>query len=176
MKTFRGVASEKELAPPAEIQAQVLKSLDSTGLPYEVVKIDPAFADTAQFCANYGFPPEQSANTIIVATKKIPRQFTASVVRATVRLNVNHCVKRLMGNQRVSFADAEDTVALTGMIIGGVTALALPEEVQVFVDPGLMDLDYIILGAGSRSAKIKVSPEVFNHIPNALVVENLVIA
>ena len=157
-----------------DIEAKVIAALERYGIPYEMVEIDPAFADTAQFCEKYGFPPEQSANTIIVATKKEPKQYSASVVRATARLDVNHCVKQLMGNTRVSFAPAEETATLTGMMIGGVTALALPEGIPVFIDPGLMGLDYIILGGGSRSKKVKVAPQVLERIPGAQVIEGLV--
>ena len=78
-----------------------------------------------------------------------------------------------MNAGRVSFARAEETAELTGMMIGGVTALALPVELPVFIDPGLTDLDYVILGGGSRSIKIKVSPDIFGAIPNARVVEGL---
>ncbi len=155
------------------IEAKVISALESYGVPYEVVEIDPDFADTAAFCEEYGFPAEQSANTIIVASKKKPKQFTASVVRATARLDVNHCIKQLMGNSRVSFANAEETTELTGMMVGGVTALALPPELPVYIDPGLMNHDYIILGGGSRSTKIKVSPDVLTRIPGAVVTEGL---
>ena len=157
-----------------DIEATVIAALERYGVPYEMIEIDPAFADTAQFCEKYGFPAEQSANTIIVATKKEPKQYSASVVRATARLDVNHCVKQLMGNTRVSFAPSEETAALTGMMIGGVTALALPEGIPVFIDPGLMSLDYIILGGGSRSKKVKVAPQVLERIPGAQVIDGLV--
>ena len=160
-------------ADAAAIEKKVISALDGFGVPYEVVEIDPDFADTAAFCERYGFPPEQSANTIIVASKKKPRQYSASVVRATVRLDVNHSVKQLMGGGRVSFAGADETAELTGMMIGGVTVLALPPELPVYIDPGLMDCDYIILGGGSRSTKIKISPEVLTRIPGSQVIEGL---
>ncbi len=158
-----------------DIETRVISALDSYGIPYEVVEIDPDFADTAAFCEKYGFPPEQSANTIIVASKKKPRQYSASVVRATQRLDVNHCVKQLMGNTRVSFANAVETAELTGMMIGGVTVLALPEGIPVYVDPGLMKCDYVILGGGSRSSKIKVSPDVLTRIPGAQITDGLTV-
>jgi prolyl-tRNA editing enzyme YbaK/EbsC (Cys-tRNA(Pro) deacylase) len=158
------------------IEAKVIASLETIGLPYEVVQIDPGFADTAAFCEKYGFPPEQCANTIIVATKKEPRHYTACVVRATARLDVNHRVKQLMGNARVSFTRGEETVALTGMLIGGVTALGLPERIPVYIDPGLMTCDYIILGGGSRSTKIKISPEALTKIPGASVIYGLTLS
>ena len=154
-------------------EASVIAFLDSTGIPYEVVEIDPEFADTAAFCEKYGFPMENSANTIIVASKKKPKTYTASVVRATHRVDVNHVIKPLMDIGKVSFARPEETTEVTGMMIGGVTALALPPELPIFVDPGLMTLDYIILGGGSRSIKIKISPTIFDSVPNASVVEGL---
>lgn len=162
-------------ADEVSIESKVISVLESYGIPYEVVGIDPDFADTAAFCEKYGFPPAQSANTIIVASKKEPKRYTASVVRATERLNVNHCIKQLMGNVRVSFANADETALLTGMMIGGVTALALPPDLPVYIDPGLMDCDFVILGGGSRSTKIKISPDVLTRIPGAEITEGLTV-
>src|SRR2546422_1015217 len=156
-----------------KIDARVREVLDGLGLPYEIVEIDPAYADTAQFCERYGFPLEQSANTIIVGGKKEPRQYAACVVRATTRLDVNHVVRKLMGVPRLSFATAEETMALTGMLIGGVTVFALPDGVPIYVDEGLMPLPYVILGGGSRSTKVKIAPEIFTRLPGAAIIPGL---
>ncbi|MBI3824956.1 MAG: hypothetical protein HY294_03065 [Candidatus Rokubacteria bacterium] len=135
--------------------------------------IDPAFADTAAFCERYGISLDHSANTIVVASKKEPRQYCACVVKATTRLDVNHAVRKLMGVQKVSFANAEETKALTGMLIGGVTVFALPPDMPVYVDDRLMALAWLILGGGNRSTKIRTSPEVFKRLPNVTVVPAL---
>ena len=156
-----------------KIETTVINFLDSTGVPYEVMEIDPDFPDTAQFCEKYNVPLENSANTIIVASKKKPKTYTASVVRATHRVDVNHVIKPMMDVGKISFARAEETAELTGMMIGGVTPLALPPELSIYVDDGLMKLDYIILGGGSRSIKIKISADIFNSVPNATIVEGL---
>ena len=137
-----------------DIDGKVAASLDALGVPYEVMTIDPDFADTAKFCERYGIPLENSANTIIVASKKEPKQYGACVVKATTRLDVNHAVRKLMNVSRVSFATAEETQALTGMMIGGVTIFALPPALPIYVDERLMALDWVILGGGSRSTKI----------------------
>ena len=144
-------------------------------MKYEVVTIDPAFADTPSFCARYGYAMEISANTIIVASKKEPKQYAACVIVATTRLDVNHTVKDLMGVQRLSFADAEETVALTGMMIGGVTPLTLPSALPLFVDQRVMACDRVILGGGDRSTKVYVSPQVLLTLPGARVVKGLAV-
>src|SRR5215475_4030006 len=158
------------------IEKLVGEVLEGIGLPYEVVRIDPAYADTAQFCERYAFPMEQSANTIIVGSKKEPRQYAACVVKATTRLDVNHAVRKLMGVSRLSFATAEETRALTGMMIGGVTVFALPEGMPLYVDDALMSCPYVILGGGSRSSKIKIAPEVFTRLPDAQIIPGLAAA
>lgn len=156
-----------------DIDRRVAASLDALGVPYEVMTIDPDFADTARFCERYGIPLENSANTIVVASKKEPKQYCACVVKATTRLDVNHAVRRLMNASRVSFATAEETTALTGMMIGGVTVLALPPDLPVYVDERVMALDWLIVGGGSRSTKIRTSPELFRRLPGTTIVSGL---
>ena len=156
-----------------EIERRVVEVLGRLGVPYEWIEIDPAFADTAAFCAKYGSPLERAGNTIIVASKKEPRQYAACVVLATTRLDVNHAVRSLMGVSKVSFASADETMALTGMLLGGVTVFALPDDLPIYVDDKLLALDWLILGSGSRSSKIKTSPEVFHRLPNARIVAGL---
>ena len=100
---------------------------EGTGVPFEVVPCDPALADTAAFCEAYGYEMEDSANCVVVIGKADPPVFAACVVLATTRLDVNGVVRRRLGTRKASFAPADDVVAATGMAIGGVTPLALPE-------------------------------------------------
>jgi prolyl-tRNA editing enzyme YbaK/EbsC (Cys-tRNA(Pro) deacylase) len=152
---------------------RVQEVLDGLGAPYEIITIDPDFADTAQFCAKYGVPLEQSANTIVVASKKEPKEYCACLVLATTRLDVNHAVKKLMNASRVSFASAEETQALTGMLIGGVTVFALPAALPIYVDERVMAPDWIVVGGGGRSTKVKLAPGVLRRLPNVSVVPGL---
>jgi len=46
-------------------------------------------------------------------------------------------------------------------LIGGVTVFALPPDMPLYVDERIIGLDWLILGGGSRSTKIRTSPEVF---------------
>lgn len=157
------------------IEERVVKALDAIGVPYELMEIDPAFADTAACCEHYGLPLDGAGNTIVVASKKEPRRFGACVVKATTRLDVNHAVRALLGVSKVSFATAEETKTLTGMMLGGVTVFALPPDLPIYVDDKLMARDWVILGSGSRSSKIKISPDVFRRLPNATIVPGLAI-
>ena len=143
------------------------------GVPFEVIPCDPAYADTAAFCAQYGYPVERAANTLVVASKKEPKQYAACVVLATTRLDVNHAVRDLLGSAKCSFASADEMKALTGMTVGGVTVFGLPDGLPLYVDSRVMDLDWIILGTGGRNGKVRIAPEVFRRMSAAKVVEGL---
>ena len=149
--------------------SSVLKTVDNLGLHHEVIEIDPALADTPLFCEHYGFPMEQSGNTIIVASKKEPKVFVACVILATTRLDVNKCVRKLMGVSKASFASPDEMKVLKGMEVGGVTPFSLPEELKLYVDSLIMELDWVILGGGGRDHKLNISPEVFHQLCSEIV-------
>lgn len=155
------------------IDTRVQEQLDRLGTPYELFPCDPALADTANFCAAYGFKPEDSANTILVIGKSDPPVYAACVVLATSRLDVNKTVKQRLGTRKASFAPAENTREITGMEIGGVTVFGLPEDLPIWIDARVMARDRIVLGGGSRSFKVIAAPAILSKLPNAEVVEGL---
>ena len=144
----------------AALEARVLAAVEAAGGADEVMRIDPALADTAEFCAAYGWPMEASANCIVVASRDDEPVVAACLALATTRLDVNGTVRRLLGVRKLSFAPAELTMARTGMRIGGVTPFGLPEGLAVYADARLVELERIIVGGGSRAVKLVVSPQV----------------
>lgn len=154
---------------------EVTSHLDDLGLSYEVLACDPSLADTAQFCEAYGVPIEKSANAILVASRKPEGHNALCVVLAHTRLDVNGSVRRKLGVRKVSFAPAELTKTLTGQEIGGVTVFGLPPDLPVWLDSRVMDCDWVIVGAGSRSAKIKLDPAQLSGLEGYEVVDGLAV-
>lgn len=141
--------------------------------PYELFACDPALADTAAFCAAYGFDLANSANTIVVVGKAATPVFAACVVLATHRLDVNRSVRSRLGTRKASFASPAETKALTGHEIGGVTAFGLPGGLPIWVDEAVMDRERIVLGGGSRSWKVLAPPTILRTLAGVEVVEGL---
>lgn len=139
----------------------------------ELFACDPALADTAAFCAAYGFALEDSANTIIVAGKSTPPVYAACVVLATHRLDVNRAVRGRLGTRKASFASPSETRDLTGHEIGGVTVFGLPAGLPVLVDAAVMARQRIVLGGGSRSWKVLAPPSILLTIDGVEVVDRL---
>lgn len=156
----------------SDIDHRVRAALDALGVEYTLVPCDPELADTAAFCAAYGYDPGDSANTIIVESRDKPPRNAACVLLATTRLDVNGTVRRRIG-RKTSFAGAERTMELTGMSLGGVTAIGLPPGLPLWIDTRVMERDRVILGAGNRHWKVIASPAFLALLPGAEVVEGL---
>jgi prolyl-tRNA editing enzyme YbaK/EbsC (Cys-tRNA(Pro) deacylase) len=155
------------------LNPQVAQTIKELGLSVEEMECDPSFADTAAFNEKYGFSSDESANSIIISSKKVdPARYCMCVVLASTKLDVNKAVIKAMEVKKASFADADITRELTGMEIGGVTAVGV-EGLQVFIDSRVMDKERVVMGGGNRTSKIVLAPSELLKLPNSRVIENL---
>ena len=151
----------------------VAEALAAHSVAHEILECSPELADTAEFCAHYGFSLEQAANTILVVSKKVePPRYAVCVVLGTTRLDVNRSVRALLDVKRASFADAETTTALTGMLVGGVTVPGI-SGLPVYVDRAVLDVPRVVMGGGNRSSKIVLAPAELRKLPGIEVVDGL---
>jgi len=157
----------------ANIRSAVTRALTEAEAEFSIMDCDPDLADTAQFCEHYGIPPNQSANAIVLASKRPSGVHAMFLVLATTRLDVNGLGRQLMDVKKVSFASADVTSSVTGMVVGGVTPFGRPRDLPLFVDGAVMSPEWVIIGGGSRDMKIKVNPEVFARLEDASIINGL---
>lgn len=151
----------------------LVRNLDALQIPYQLIPCDPELADTAIFVKHYDYAIEDCANTIVVKSKSGEPKYAACVVLAHCRLDVNHTIRKKLGARRVSFAGAEETQTITGMTVGGVTAIGLPDNLPLWVDSAVLDREQVVLGGSSREWKIIISPSVFRLTHNTEIVAGL---
>jgi prolyl-tRNA editing enzyme YbaK/EbsC (Cys-tRNA(Pro) deacylase) len=153
------------------LDPRVRHALDNAGIEYEALACEPHLADTAEFCAHYGIAHTEACNAIVVVLKSNPRRYVACLVRADTRLDVNKRVSELTGVKRLSFASAEETAELTGMLIGGVTIPGLPVDMPIYIDQRVMEQPRVIIGGGNRQSKARLAPQELLKLPNASVAD-----
>ncbi len=142
-------------------------------MAYTVLECLPELADTAAFCEYYHVALDQSANTILVASRKVePTRYAICVVLATTRLDVNQKVCELLDVRKASFANAETTMQRTSMLIGGVTAIGV-SDMPIYLDSAVMQPEQVVMGGGNRSSKILLDPQELLKLPNIEVIEGL---
>ena len=157
----------------ALLHPRVERQLRELEVVYDVMECDPAFADTAAFCEKYGVDPADSANTILVASRRPPDVFGVCVALATTRLDVNRAVRDALGVKKLSFAPPDVTLAVTGMEIGGVTPFGLAADLSILVDAAVMERPEIVLGGGNRTSKLRLAPSQLLRLVEVTVIDGL---
>jgi prolyl-tRNA editing enzyme YbaK/EbsC (Cys-tRNA(Pro) deacylase) len=158
------------LAPPV---AAALRSLPWAG-QVRVAAIDPALADTAQFCETYGVAPEESANCVIIAGKRGSEvTYAACMVTATTRADVNGLVRRHLNARKASFGAVDVVTELTGMEYGGITPIGLPESWPILVDGLVAKTPSVVIGSGIRGSKLWLPGHLLAELPAAQVLPAL---
>jgi prolyl-tRNA editing enzyme YbaK/EbsC (Cys-tRNA(Pro) deacylase) len=141
-------------------------------LDAKVAPIDPALADTAAFCAEYGVAMDASANCVVVLGKRAGVEtYAAVMVLATHRADVNGGVRKHLGVRKISFAAMDDAVSRTGMEYGGITPLGLPADWPVLVDSAVAQAGPVVIGSGIRGSKVLVDGADLAKLPAATVLD-----
>src|ERR1700678_1843792 len=158
------------LAPPVAAALRALPWADQV----RVAEIDPALADTAQFCETYGLTLEESANCVVIAGKRgAGVTYAACMVAATTRANVNGLVRQHLGARKASFGPVDVVTALTGMEYGGITPIGLPDSWPVLVDDLVAKTPTVVVGSGIRGSKLWLPGPLLAELPAAQVLPGL---
>lgn len=163
--TLRWVPAREQEAWLAE---PVRAALRETGLDAWVTEIDPALADTAEFCAAYEVGLEVSANCVVVAGRRGETSTLAAVlVLASDRADINRRVRSELDVRKLSFASMADAVRETGMEYGGITPIGLPAEWPLLVDEHVAATPWVVVGSGRRGSKLAIPGEAAGRLPGA---------
>ncbi|MGY1738688.1 YbaK/EbsC family protein [Geodermatophilus sp. SYSU D00684] len=167
--TWAPAASRTDL-----LAGPVVAALAGLPGPAWVAPVDDALADTAAFTEAYGVPPEASANCVVVAARRAGQTtLVACVVLATTRADVNGLVRRHLGARKASFAPQDVAVAESGMAYGGITPIGLPASWPVLVDAAVAAAGLVVVGSGTRGAKLAVPGSLLAGLPSAEVLDGL---
>ncbi len=152
----------------------VAAALGSLEGPVWVAPVDDDLADTAAFSEAYGVPLAASANCVVVATRRAGQtSLAACVVLATTRADVNGLVRRHLGARKASFAPQDVAVAETGMAYGGITPVGLPTSWPLLVDAAVAAAGLVVVGSGTRGAKLALPGAALAALPSAEVLDGL---
>src|SRR5215471_10693062 len=161
------------LAPPVAAALEQLAGTLTIG-EIGVAEIDPALADTAAFCEQYGVATGESANCVVVAGRRDGQtRMAACMILATTRVDVNGLVKRELDVRKASFAAMDTAVAFTGMEYGGITPIGLPADWPIFVDDAVASTQRVVIGSGIRGSKLTLPGALLADVPGAIVLMGL---
>jgi Ala-tRNA(Pro) deacylase len=143
----------------ADTYSQLIEVLDGRGVQYRLIDHAPE-GRTEIVSPMRGNALQQAAKCIVMMVKigKKVTKYVLGVVPGDARVDLA-AVKALLGGTYISFASAEIAERLAGSVAGTILPFSFISELELIVDPSLLENDEIYFNAArlDRSMALKVS-------------------
>ena len=164
--------SQTLLADPVAKAIAMMKPADTDAIG--IAAIDPGMSDVAEFCQHYQVPLAASVNCVIVRGRRGARtRYAACIALATTKVNINTVARRHLAVDKAEVADPADAVERVRMDSEGFTAIGLPTEWPILIDAAVAAAPELVVGAGTKAAKLFVSGGLLADLPDTEVVDGL---
>jgi Cys-tRNA(Pro)/Cys-tRNA(Cys) deacylase len=147
-----------------------MRLLEKNNVPYEVVEYPDSLRDAEQIAEVLGVPSHLVYKTLVVEPVGGGKPCLA-MIAANRTLDLKKMAVAV-GVKKVTMATHHDAERLTGLKVGGISALALiHKNWTVFVDEPAIELEHILMSAGQRGLDLRVPTAALLHVIRATVVE-----
>jgi Cys-tRNA(Pro)/Cys-tRNA(Cys) deacylase len=142
--------------------------LEAQGIAYQVISFPDTIHDALGVAAFAGLPAEMVYKTLVVqALEPRDRKPLLILVAADRTLDTKR-VARALGLRRVEMARQVDAERLTGLKVGGISALALiGKGFAVYIDERARDLREMVVSAGRRGLNLRLAVQDFVRVTGA---------
>lgn len=140
-------------------QTLATKLLTGKKIAFETFAYPAELKDAAEVATAVGFPPPQVFKTLVVQPPDgDPRAKPMLVmVPAPQQLDLKKLAKSI-GVKKLKMATQREAEAMTGLQVGGISALALLNKgFAVYIDQSARDLGDVVISAGERGLQIKLA-------------------
>lgn len=143
-----------------------MRLLEQRGVPYEVHEFPPNVHSAVGVAETLGFPVHEVYKTLVVVPPEGAKPILV-VVQGDLEVDLKK-VGAELGHKGYRMAAHREAERLTGLQVGGISALALTNKRwPVFVDTHAMDLDEFVVSAGKRGINLRLRVEDFVRVTGA---------
>ncbi|GIW17337.1 MAG: Cys-tRNA(Pro)/Cys-tRNA(Cys) deacylase [Tepidiforma sp.] len=148
-----------------------VKLLEARGVPHRLVRFDPAIRSAEGVAAATEVEPERVFKTLVVEEEPPRGRPYLVMVRGSAELDLRRLAAQL-GVKRLRMAAPADAERLTGLKLGGISALALTgRSFRVLLDASAMAHETVLVSAGERGADVELRPGDLAALTGARLVE-----
>lgn len=132
-----------------------MRLLEARSISYEAHYYDPNIRDAEQVAAAVGMPAEEVFKTLVVECPA-RKQPILALLPCDCKLNLKR-LARALGEKKVALAPHARAEKLTGLQVGGISALALMrKQWAVVLDAKAMRVEHIVISAGQRGTQLRL--------------------
>lgn len=133
-----------------------MKVLEGKKIPYNVVTFPDDMHDAEAIAALLGVPAEVVYKTLVVMPPAAGRKPLLVMVPADRQLDLK-ALAAALGAKKIRMATHREAEELTGLQVGGISALALLNRgFDVYLDESAGDKEAVYVSAGKRGINLKV--------------------
>jgi Cys-tRNA(Pro)/Cys-tRNA(Cys) deacylase len=152
------------------VKLNSMRLLEKHKVPYEVVEYPNNLRDAEQIAEVLGVPPHLVYKTLVVEPVGGGKPSLAMI--ASQRVLDLKKMAAVMGVKKVTMASHKDAERLTGLKVGGISALALTHKNwAVYLDQPAIEQEHILMSAGQRGLDLQVPTAALLRVIQAKVVE-----
>ncbi len=132
-----------------------MRLLEQHKIPYEVIEYPDDMRDAEEIAEVIGVPPHLVYKTLIVEPESGGKPMLV-MIAANRRLDLKK-LAQAAGHKKVRMAAHKDAEALTGLKVGGISALALSQKNwSIFLDQPATEHEHILISGGQRGIDLRV--------------------
>ena len=132
-----------------------MRLLEARAIPYETYHYDPHIRDARAVAQAVGLPADEVFKTLVVE-KPSRKKLALVMLPCNSTLNLKRLAKAL-DEKKVALAPHAAAERLTGLQVGGISALALMQKNwDVYLDERCATSDHIVISAGQRGLQLRL--------------------
>ncbi len=139
------------------LRTQAMRALDARKISYQVYVFPDTIHDAVQVAASIEKSPDQVFKTLVLIREDVPNARPLLVmVPANREIDVRLLVREL-GVKSVRMAGHDQAEKLTGLKVGGISALALLNRpFDVYLDECALQYEQILVSGGQRGVDLEL--------------------
>lgn len=147
-----------------------MRFLEAQQVVYQVFTYEPDSRDAAEVAVKIGAPVSHVYKTLVVERGSTPKP-ALIMIAADRHLHLKKFAAAI-GEKKVNMAAHADAERMTGLKVGGISALALVQKHwPVYLDKPATELEHIYISAGQRGLNLKVPVADLIRVLNVTIVE-----
>ncbi|NWG18373.1 MAG: aminoacyl-tRNA deacylase [Chloroflexi bacterium] len=147
-----------------------MRLLEKHNIPYEVTEFPDTLRDAEVIAEVLGIPPYMVYKTLVAQPADGGKPMLA-LIAAHRTLDLKK-LATVSGHKKVAMVSHKEAEALTGLKVGGISALALAHKNwPVFLDQPAAEQEHILVSAGQRGMDLRVPTMALVRVLNARIAE-----
>jgi Cys-tRNA(Pro)/Cys-tRNA(Cys) deacylase len=134
-----------------------MRLLEGQGADYEVISFPDTIHDAQEVAAYAGLPADHVYKTLVARVDNPQAKPMLVMVSANRSLDLKKLASAV-GEKKAHMATHTDAEKLTGLKVGGISALALLNRgFAIYIDSAAEELDFVVVSAGKRGLNLKLT-------------------